>query len=53
MNTTLQIKLWRIYMGYKHIEVKPVAGFIGAEIGSVDREQREKVRSGFNSQLYG
>ena len=23
-------------MGYKHIEVKQVAGFIGAEIGGVD-----------------
>ena len=23
-------------MGYKHIEVKQVAGFIGAEIGSID-----------------
>ncbi|MEH1901012.1 MAG: TauD/TfdA family dioxygenase [Nostoc sp.] len=35
-HTPLEIKLWRIYMGYKHIEVKQVAGFIGAEISGVD-----------------
>ena len=27
---------WRINMSNNHIEVKPVAGFIGAEISNVD-----------------